>query len=211
MTLCPLCFTWSRDTKALASSLIHAVQQELDRAFPNPADICDEQKFMKADLTYLTRVINETMRINPVVAGGVVRDISEDIEHEGMLLPKGSTVMLHFYTLFRSHISQPDEFLPDRWDETHPEYALLKSLYMPFSLGKRNCIGMNLAALEIRYHDTHAPYDCTQPFSLCPLNMYVFTSSHSLSLSVSFSYPTELSCPQYVDLLHFRYETKTIL
>ena len=105
---------------------------------------------MKADLTYLTRVINETMRINPVVAGGVVRDISEDIEHEGMLLPKGSTAYVHFYTMAHSHISQPDEFLPDRWDETHPEYALLKSLFVPFSLGKRNCMGMNLALLEMR-------------------------------------------------------------
>ena len=118
-------------------------------AFPDPADICDEQKFMKANLTYLNRVINESMRLNPV-AVAVAREMSEDLEYEGMLLPKGSTAVVHFYTMFRSHISQPDEFLPDRWDEAHPEYSLLKSLFVPFSLGKRNCIGMNLAILEMR-------------------------------------------------------------
>ena len=105
---------------------------------------------MKADLNYLTWVINEAMRLHPVFAGGIVRETGADMEHEGMRIPKGSTALVHFYTLFRSHISQPDEFLPDRWDETHPEYALLKSLFMPFSLGKRNCMGMYLALLEIR-------------------------------------------------------------
>ena len=105
---------------------------------------------MKADLNYLSRVINEAMRLDPVLAQGILREMCEDMEHEGMRIPKGSTVVIHMYTLFRSHISQPDEFLPDRWDEAHPEYALLKSLFMPFSLGKRNCIGMNLALLEMR-------------------------------------------------------------
>ena len=104
---------------------------------------------MKADLTYLTRVINEATRVNPVISS-VLREMCMDVEHEGMLIPKGSTVLVHFYALCHSHISQPDEFLPDRWDEAHPEYSLLKSLFMPFSLGKRNCIGMNLALLEMR-------------------------------------------------------------
>ena len=125
------------------------MQQELDLAFPDPADICDEQKFMKAELNYLSRVINEATRLNPVISS-VNRELSEDMEHEGMLLPKGSSAVVHFYTMFRSHISQPDEFLPGRWDEAHPEYALLKSLFVPFSAGKRNCIGMNLAMLEMR-------------------------------------------------------------
>ena len=105
---------------------------------------------MKADLTYLNRVIHETMRHTPVTAGGLLREIGENLEHEGMLIPKGSTVLVPFYAMFHSHISQPDEFLPDRWDEAHPEYALLKSLFIPFSMGKRNCIGMNLAMLETR-------------------------------------------------------------
>ena len=140
----------SRTLLISSLSLIHAVQQELDLAFPNPADICDEQKFMKADLTYLTRVINEAMRLNPVI-NGVSREVREDVEYEGMRIPKGSTAFVHFYTMAHSHISQPDEFLPDRWDEAHPEYALLKSLFVPFSAGKRNCMGMNLALLEMRY------------------------------------------------------------
>ena len=126
------------------------VQSELDQAFPHHEDILDADKLLNADLKYLNRVINEAMRLNPVVAGGVLREISTDIEHEGILIPKGSTAIIQFYVMFRSHLSQPDEFLPDRWDETHPEYALLKSLFIPFSMGKRNCMGMSLSLLETK-------------------------------------------------------------
>ena len=59
---------------------------------------------MKADLKYLNRVINESMRLNPVGAQGILREVCEDMEHEGMRIPKGSTAILHMYTLFHSHI-----------------------------------------------------------------------------------------------------------
>ena len=62
----------------------YVVQQELDLAFPDPSDICDEQKFMNADLSYLTRVINESMRVNPVISG-VSREAGIDTVYEGML------------------------------------------------------------------------------------------------------------------------------
>jgi hypothetical protein len=159
-----------------------------------------EKKFIKADLTYLTRVTNEAMRLNPVIAG-VFRELYQDVVHDGMLLPKGSTVMMHFYTMCHSHISQPDEFLPDRWDEAHPEYALLKSLFVPFSVGKRNCIGMNLALLE-----TRCDFYC--PFSPCnhqPCSLHIPCILFLLFI------PTESCCLPSVDRLLFRCATKTIL
>ena len=126
------------------------IQAELDQAFPYYEDILDAEKLMKADLKYLNRVINEAMRVNPVLAGGILREVAMDIEHDGMLIPKGSTAIIHYYTMFRSTISRPDEFLPDRWDETHPEYLTLKNLFEPFGGGKRTCWGKALALLEIK-------------------------------------------------------------
>ena len=126
------------------------IQAELDQAFPYYEDILDAEKLMKADLKYLNRVINEAMRVNPVLAGGILREVAMDIEYDGMLIPKGSTAIIHYYTMFRSTISRPDEFLPDRWDETHPEYLTLKNLFEPFGGGKRTCMGKALALLEIK-------------------------------------------------------------
>jgi cytochrome P450 len=43
------------------------------------------------------------------------------------------------------YFENPDEFLPSRWDNATP--AMLKA-YQPFSIGRRNCMGMSLAQLE---------------------------------------------------------------
>ena len=163
------------------------IQAELDQAFPYYEDILDADKLLKADLKYLNRVINEAMRVNPVVAGGILREVGSDIEHEGMLIPKGSTAIIHYYSLFRSSISQPDEFLPDRWDEAHPEYPLLKSLFVPFSLGKRNCMGMNLALLEIKIvlASLFRSFDVTLQNSDKPVDSDYFLSMKAVGVNVN--------------------------
>ncbi len=47
-------------------------------------------------------------------------------------------------------MQDPESFIPERWNPSHPDAPILKELFMPFSLGKRNCIGQNLAMLEIK-------------------------------------------------------------
>ena len=51
----------------------------------------------------------------------------------------------------RTGIARPDEFLPERWLESDPDYPALAGLYYhPFSAGRRNCVGQNLAMLELK-------------------------------------------------------------
>jgi cytochrome P450 len=47
-------------------------------------------------------------------------------------------------------VKDPDLFKPDRWAPDHPSAAKMRELFFPFSLGKRNCIGQNLANLELK-------------------------------------------------------------
>ena len=61
----------------------------------------------------------------------------------------------HSYKLNSSHVNyfsvqDPDKFIPERWAPENPEAEKLKELYFPFSLGKRNCVGQNLASLETK-------------------------------------------------------------
>jgi cytochrome P450 len=44
----------------------------------------------------------------------------------------------------------PEAFKPDRWLPSDPDAEKLKELYHPFSMGKRNCVGQNLALLEMK-------------------------------------------------------------
>ena len=50
----------------------------------------------------------------------------------------------------RNNIANGDCFQPERWQPNDPDAALLAELFMPFSLGRRNCVGQNLAMLELK-------------------------------------------------------------
>jgi cytochrome P450 len=133
----------TKDTRVLRK-----LQQELDSSLP-----CDKDKFtpeILSGMKYLQQVIKETMRLQPVVAGGMVRQVPKDIEHEGFIIPKGSTANIHYMTLFRQGIREPDKFIPERWEASDLDAEKLKEIYIPFSSGKRNCIGQNLADLELK-------------------------------------------------------------
>jgi cytochrome P450 len=58
--------------------------------------------------------------------------------------------ILHCFITYPFSAQDPESFDPDRWAPDNPEAEKLKELYYPFSLGKRNCVGQNLAALEIK-------------------------------------------------------------
>jgi len=108
-----------------------------------------------ASLEYLSWCIKETLRLWPVAAV-VARDLTQDVEHNGMLLPKGSLVFVHFYSMFRSPwIDNVDEFVPERWGPQNPQLARLKETVTPFSLGKRVCLGQNMAMFQLRAVAAH--------------------------------------------------------
>ena len=47
-------------------------------------------------------------------------------------------------------IDRPLEFLPERWATDNPQLPELKEMFLPFSLGKRACIGQNMAMFQLR-------------------------------------------------------------
>lgn len=97
----------------------------------------------------LRNVIKEAMRLHPAAAAGSLRVIGTDIEtKEGYLLPKGSIVFLPLILLLRNPrvYDKPDLFLPERWRDAGQE---MTDSFLPFSLGKQNCVGQALAKIEL--------------------------------------------------------------
>jgi cytochrome P450 len=60
----------------------------------------------------------------------------------------------HITSLPYSHVhctpQNPDGFDPDRWAPGAVDEEKLKELFTPFALGKRNCVGQNLAKIELK-------------------------------------------------------------
>jgi cytochrome P450 len=127
-------------------------------------------------------VIRETLRLYPPGPTGTPRILGRDYSYHGLSMPKGSIVTIPPYVMHRDpdYFEKPDEFLPSRWDNPTPD---MLSAYQPFSIGRRNCMGMSLAYLEaqivivklIKDYEFHLQGDCD-----CRFNFVLFP--HNLKI-----------------------------
>ena len=112
------------------------------------------------DLPYLSAVIKEAMRLNPALIGSLPRVLTTAIEacqgKTKLIFPPGTLISIQNYIHHRdpSVYIQPHTFNPDRWDGV-PQTSAMEKAFTPYSLGPRNCIGQNLANLEIRIAISH--------------------------------------------------------
>lgn len=109
-----------------------------------------------ANVKEFQNVIAESIRLNPVVAGGSIRALGSDLLVEGkteedpnIIVPKGSLTWLSPFARNRNprYYDDPDKFLPDRWNDVTMKNAM--SELMPFAVGRRDCVGQSLANAEI--------------------------------------------------------------
>nr|XP_019947087.1 PREDICTED: cholesterol 24-hydroxylase [Paralichthys olivaceus] len=100
------------------------------------------------NLTYLSQVLKETLRIYPT-APGTSRDILEDMVIDGIHIPGGVNCMLSTYVTGRMDrfFKDPLKFDPDRF---HPNAPKPYYCYYPFALGPRSCLGQNFAQMEAK-------------------------------------------------------------
>ncbi|XP_068144474.1 probable cytochrome P450 4p3 [Drosophila tropicalis] len=103
-----------------------------------------------SQLKYLECVIKETQRLCPSVPG-IMRECHTETKLNNLILPKGAQIIVHIFDIHRNpkYYDQPNEFIPERFlnDSTvqrHP-YA-----FIPFSAGRRNCIGQKYAMTEMK-------------------------------------------------------------
>jgi len=106
----------------------------------------DDLQYMR----YLERVIKETMRIFSTVPL-LGRQLTEDLKIGEVVLPKGADVILGLIRMNRDKkywsnplVFDPDRFLPERIKDYQSYY------YVPFSDGRRNCIGIKFAMMSMK-------------------------------------------------------------
>ena len=131
------------------------VVKEVRSTFYSGDDIVGGPKL--ASCKYLRACIDETMRMAPAVASELSRNVLEGGQMvDGELYPAGVTVGTSEWSNGRSdEYGDPNVYRPERWivDEeagvSAEEVARISSFLHPFSAGWGNCVGQNLAILEL--------------------------------------------------------------
>jgi cytochrome P450 family 135 len=96
--------------------------------------------------TYLDAVVNETLRVRPVV-DAVWRRLAAPVQVAGRLLPAGATVMPSIVLVQRSRaFADHDAFRPERFLEG----GSAPYTFIPFGGGPRRCIGASFATMEMK-------------------------------------------------------------
>ncbi len=96
---------------------------------------------------YMTAVVNETLRVRPVVPV-VARTLRQELQVGAYRLPVGTRVVPSIYLTNRSPrvYDDPEAFRPERFLGNAPETFS----WIPFGGGIRRCIGASFALLEMK-------------------------------------------------------------
>ncbi len=127
------------------------LQKEIDDHFPTE-NVNPNYNELQT-LTYMECVLKEVLRIHPIGANVINRVASEEMIHNGIVIPKGVIVhvnmdALHFdEELWGRH--DPKKFVPERFLEDCQDTPT-NLAWCPFGIGPRMCIGMRFAVMEYK-------------------------------------------------------------
>lgn len=140
--------TWTLYLLSKDSNSLMKAQEEVDRVLQGRSPSFEDTK----DLKFLTRCINESMRLYPHPPVLIRRAQVADVLPGNYKVNAGQDIMISVYNIHHSSQvwERAEEFLPERFDlegpmpnETNTDFR-----FIPFSGGPRKCVGDQFALLE---------------------------------------------------------------
>ncbi|KAI1238488.1 Cytochrome P450 2U1, partial [Lamprotornis superbus] len=104
----------------------------------------------KAQMPFTEATIMEVQRMTAVVPLSIPRMASETAVLQGYTIPKGSVIVPNLWSVHRDPNiwEKPDEFQPSRFLDENG-HLIKKESFIPFGMGKRVCMGEQLAKMEL--------------------------------------------------------------
>uniref|UniRef100_A0A6I8NYZ5 Cytochrome P450 family 2 subfamily R member 1 n=1 Tax=Ornithorhynchus anatinus TaxID=9258 RepID=A0A6I8NYZ5_ORNAN len=123
------------------------VQKEIDqRVGPDRAPTLED----KPQMPYTEAVLHEVLRFCNIVPLGIFHATSKDTVIRGYSIPQGTMVITNLYSVHfdEKYWRNPEVFYPERFLDSRGQFVKNEAL-IPFSLGKRHCLGEQLARMEM--------------------------------------------------------------
>lgn len=100
------------------------------------------------ETAYLDAVINESLRVRPVLVNAEPRLAKRDVEIGGWAYPEGAILAVQAFLVHHDAdiYPRPFAFRPERFLERAPETYT----FLPWGGGRRRCLGQSFALLEMR-------------------------------------------------------------
>ncbi|XP_021010870.1 cytochrome P450 2D3 [Mus caroli] len=139
--------TWALLLMILHPDVQRRVQEEIDEVIgqvrrPEMAD--------QARMPYTNAVIHEVQRFGDIVPMNLPHKTSHDIEVQGFLIPKGTTLIPNLSSVLKDETvwEKPLRFHPEHFLDAQGHFVKPEA-FMPFSAGRRACLGEPLARMEL--------------------------------------------------------------
>ncbi|KAG7333768.1 hypothetical protein KOW79_002175 [Hemibagrus wyckioides] len=104
----------------------------------------------KGTLPYTEATIMEVQRMSVVVPLAIPHMASKTTELHGYTIPKGTVILPNLWSVHRDPTvwENPDDFNPSRFLDEEGQ-LLRKEYFIPFGIGRRVCMGEQLAKMEL--------------------------------------------------------------
>lgn len=137
---------WGLLYMALYPEVQEKVQAEIDRVLGQSQQ---PSTAARESMPYTNAVIHEVQRMGNIIPLNVPREVAVDTTLAGYHLPKGTTVLINLTALHRdpAEWATPDTFNPEHFLENGKFKK--REAFLPFSIGKRACLGEQLARTEL--------------------------------------------------------------
>ncbi|XP_043946482.1 cytochrome P450 2K4-like [Protopterus annectens] len=122
------------------------VQEEIDEVVGNSRlPTLEDRKIMP----YTDAVIHEVQRFCNIVTLPLMRETTCDTNFRGYFLSKGTRVLIPLSSILfdKTQWESPEKFTPSHFLDAHGKF-IKKAAFLPFSAGRRVCLGESLAKAE---------------------------------------------------------------